>query len=130
MEAVLKSAMFGDSFEDANLTFAYNPSIPVISSSDLSHWARGHSSELFDSDSNASSLTVDSLPSGLEFNSSSKTISGVPENAGTFQITITASTPSDNHVQTHIMKIMDPLAFSTKLTLNSNLSSLGQVPSD
>ena len=28
------------------------------------------------------------------------------------------------------MKIMDPLAFSSKLTLNSNPSSIGQIPSD
>ena len=70
------------------------------------------------------------LTVGFEFNSSSKTISGVPEYAGTFQITITASTPAVNVVQNHVMKIMDPLAFSSKLTLNSNPSSIGQIPSD
>ena len=82
----IKSATFGDSFEDANLSFAYNPNT-IIFSSDVSHWARGYSSGFSILTQNASSLTVDSLPSGLEFNSSSKTIFfRCSQYAGTFRL--------------------------------------------
>ena len=78
----------------------------------------------------ASSVSIVGLPAGIDFNASSSILSGVPESGGQFDISITASNPAASTSQTHRLHILDPFAFSAKLELIPNFSSLGQVPSD
>jgi hypothetical protein len=126
----IKTTNSGESFDDGSLTFLYDPQIPVISSDLSSSWARGSYSTFFLKTSFASSVSIAGLPPGIDFNASSSILSGVPESGGQFDISITASNPAASTLQTHRLHILDPFAFSAKLELVPNLSSLGQVPSD
>ena len=68
----VKTDGFGDTFQDANFSFDYNPQNPVILSSTFSHWARGVHSSFAIHTLDASSVALSALPSGLEYNASSK----------------------------------------------------------
>jgi hypothetical protein len=126
----IKTTGITDSFEDANSTFVYDPQLPVISSSSVSFWSTGDYSSFAVISEGSSTVSVSSLPTGLEFNASSQIIYGLPLIGGDFTVTITASNPASSTVQNHLLKIIDPLSFSSKLELSPNFSSLGEVPSD
>ena len=75
----VKTDGFGDTFQDANFSLAYNPETPVILSPSFSHWARGVHSSFAIHTSDATSVVVSALPSGLEYNASSNRIVGAPQ---------------------------------------------------
>ena len=73
----MRTSGFSDLFEDANFTYFYNPKSPVISSALFSHWARGEPSTFSIQAKDANIVTVSQLPAALEYNSTTRTISGL-----------------------------------------------------
>ena len=127
---LIKTEDTNESFENGNLTFTYDPQVPLVTSSAHSNWARGSYSSFQLNVENASSVTLSTLPAGIEFNATANLLHGSPESGGEFVVSVTASNPAASAVQNHRIRILDPLVFASKLELSPNFSSLGQVPSD
>ena len=119
-----------EAFGDANLSIVYNPQLPAVLSASTSYWARGKESSFDIIATDTTTISVSNLPLGLDFNSTNRKISGVPEVGGVSTITITASNPAFSTSQIHRLEIIDLSVFSTKLELTINESSLGGKPSD
>ena len=126
----MKTAGFGDSFNDSNFSLSYNPQIPVVLSPSVSYWSRGTQSIFKINVSDATAISLSALPPGLEYNATSRQIVGAPEAGGSHTITITASNPISSVNQQHELKVVDSLSFSSKLELSLNSSALGENPSN
>jgi hypothetical protein len=60
--SLIKTEDANESFENGNLTFTYDPQVPLVTSSAHSYWARGSYSSFQLNVENASSVTLTTLP--------------------------------------------------------------------
>ena len=96
---LIKTEDTNESFENGNLTFTYDPQVPLVTSSAHSNWARGSYSSFQLNVENASSVTLSTLPAGIEFNATANLLHGSPESGGEFVVSVTASNPAASAVR-------------------------------